>query len=270
MKKLLFSPGAAPNLPAGCISYPKLITIAGIFLALRLGRQTNPAARPGDAPQGSPAPFSSWRARRDRGLPRGRGSALTRPALCYGTWWCPQGHGDVSATRAAVVCRCRNTPQRLAGARGEAAFASGCDCTTSTALFTSHADTRSSQQSPLDRSCPSLQTFLWWRGRVLGWKDPRVTAEVTRPASAASYSPENSTARKSRALSEELRGCSGRETSTKPIHRFSACKTRHLAWPTHGGGEHTATKPSHKGARGGYKKGVTAQLSPGEETTSAA
>lgn len=49
----MFRPGMAPNLSSGCISYPKFIAIAGVFLALCSGRQTNPATRQGDGLQDS-------------------------------------------------------------------------------------------------------------------------------------------------------------------------------------------------------------------------
>lgn len=169
MKKLLFSPGAAPNLSARCISYPKFITIAGIFLALRSSRQTNPAARQGDAPQGSPGPFSSWRARRDPAERitkscLGAGAQLT-DGLCCVTG--PGGaHGDVGTCLLPLLPWLAGTETHRKAGRSQrrGGLCSGCDCATGSALFTSHADTRRSQQSPLGHSCPSLQTFLQRHG----------------------------------------------------------------------------------------------------------
>lgn len=53
VKKLLFSPGTAPNLSTGCISYPKFMTIAEVFLALHSSCETNPATRQEDSLQDS-------------------------------------------------------------------------------------------------------------------------------------------------------------------------------------------------------------------------
>lgn len=57
VKKLLFSLGAAPKLSLGGLSYPKFVTIAGVFLTLCSSQQAKPPGSAGlpEVPH-SPAP----------------------------------------------------------------------------------------------------------------------------------------------------------------------------------------------------------------------
>lgn len=194
MKKLLFSPGTAPNLSTGYISYPKFITIAGVFLALRSSRQTSPAARSAGLPEvpHSPAPSEgpssivqrrprnlTWGASRDcdqapRPVPMQSASRLqlstqTGMACVFLQESGQLGPGSVVHFDPESVGRClppllplwdtycyRNTPKKLVGMRAEESFAPdlAAACTTDMMLRCLPAGLIL-QATPHPRSIPS-------------------------------------------------------------------------------------------------------------------